>query len=288
MLHKDCCAVALLSTTFLYATHKIHPPGLPELSSIVIKLSYFLLIFRIDSVLFHELCEKLTLIEKKNTVIRDAITVHDRLCVTLRLLASGCSYQDLMYSFRITVSSISKIIPEVCEALYNLLRNEYLQTPSSNQHWEQIGEEFESKWQFPHEVGAINGKLINMRAPPNSGPEYFNYTKQFSIFLLAVANANVKFISFDLGPPGSQSDGEVGCNWPHPNQKYPIHLQVQMLHFLQAIQGRPGRLTQRIVIRSLPLLCVHSSHSFHTSITLVFYTSCIIIFPLLFLISRSW
>ncbi|XP_068687857.1 putative nuclease HARBI1 [Montipora foliosa] len=163
-----------------------------------------------DSVLFDELCEKLTpLIGKKNTVMRDAISAHDRLCVTLRFLASGCSYQDLMYSFRISVSSISKIIPEVCEALYNVLRDEYLQPPSSKQHWEQIAGEFESKWQFPHAVGAIDGKHINMRAPPNSGSEYFNYKKQFSIVLLAIADANAKFISFDLGSPGSQSDGGI-------------------------------------------------------------------------------
>lgn len=175
MLHKDCCAVALLSTAFLYAANKINPPGLPEIFSIVIKLSYFLLIFRMDSVLFDELCEKLTpLTGKKNTVMRDAISVHDRLCVTLRFLASGCSYQDLMYSFHISVSSISKIIPEVCEALYNVLRDEYLQPPSSKQHWEQIAEEFESKWQFPHAVGATDGKHVNMRALPISGSEYFN------------------------------------------------------------------------------------------------------------------
>lgn len=69
MLHKDCCAVALLSTAFLYAANKINPPGLPEIFSVVIKLSYFILMFR----MFDELCEKLTpLIEKKNTVMRDA------------------------------------------------------------------------------------------------------------------------------------------------------------------------------------------------------------------------
>lgn len=114
-----------------------------------------------------------------------------------------------MYSFRISVSSISKINPEVWEALYNVFRDEYLQKPSSKQHWEQIGEEFESKWQFQHAVGAINGKHINMRAPPNSGSEYFNYKKQFSIVLLAKADFNAKFVSFNLGSPGSQFDGGI-------------------------------------------------------------------------------
>ncbi|XP_046845253.1 uncharacterized protein LOC124439080 [Xenia sp. Carnegie-2017] len=66
-------------------------------------------LFRMDSILFDELREKLTpFIQKKNITMRDAISAHDCLCVTLKFLASGCSYKDLMYSFRISVSSISK------------------------------------------------------------------------------------------------------------------------------------------------------------------------------------
>lgn len=157
--------------------------------------------------MFDELCEKVRpLIKKKNTNMRDAISVHDRLCVTLRFLASGSSYKDLMYSFRICTSAISKIIPEVCEALYKVLKDEYLQPPSTRNEWKHYADEFEMKWQFPHAVGAIDGKYVNLRAPPNSGSEYFNYKKHFSIVLLAIADANAKFIAFDLGSPGSQSD----------------------------------------------------------------------------------
>ncbi|XP_046844884.1 putative nuclease HARBI1 [Xenia sp. Carnegie-2017] len=162
------------------------------------------------SILFDELCEKLTpFIAKKNTTMRDAISVHDRLCVTLKFLASGCSYKDLMYSFRISVSSISKIVPEVCEALYNVLKEAYLKPPTTKQQWLHIADEFICKWHFPHAIGNIDGKHINFCAPPNSASEYFNYKKHFSIVLLAIADAKAKFISFDLGAPGNQSDGGI-------------------------------------------------------------------------------
>ena len=163
-----------------------------------------------DTILFDELYEKVRpVIEKKNTNMRDAISAHERLCVTLQFLASGSSYGDLMYSFRISTSAISKIIPEVCEAIYDVLKDEYLKPPSTRNEWKHYADQFEMKWQFPRAVGAIDGKHVNIRAPPNSGSEYFNYKKHFSLVLLAIADANAKIIAFDLGSPGSQSDGGI-------------------------------------------------------------------------------
>jgi hypothetical protein len=185
---------------------------------------------------FDEILEKVKpLISKQDTIMRSAISPHERLCITMRFLASGASYKDLMYSFRVSAASISKFIPEVCQAIYNVLHEEYLSPPSSREQWQQLASEFEHKWQFPHAVGAIDGKHINIKAPPNSGSEYFNYKKQFSIVLLAIADANAKFIAFDLGAAGSQSDGGVFkngslgniCN--SHNFPAPCHLGQRML-----------------------------------------------------------
>jgi len=56
-------------------------------------------------------------VAKLNTNFRDSISVKDRLTVTLRFFATGESYQSLMYLCKISVTSISQIIPEVCDAL---------------------------------------------------------------------------------------------------------------------------------------------------------------------------
>ena len=60
---------------------------------LIIILDSILITFRMDVHLFDELLEKVKpYISKENTMMRDSITAHDKLCVTLRFLACGESY----------------------------------------------------------------------------------------------------------------------------------------------------------------------------------------------------
>lgn len=73
---------------------------------------------------FQYLLEKMSpMIKKYDTNFRESITPRVRLLVTLRYLATGDSYSSLMYPFRISEPSISRIIPEVCRALMDLLHD---------------------------------------------------------------------------------------------------------------------------------------------------------------------
>ncbi|XP_017469447.1 PREDICTED: uncharacterized protein LOC108361357 isoform X2 [Rhagoletis zephyria] len=133
-----------------------------------------------------------TKIKKSDTRMRCAITTIVRLAITLRYLATGDSFRSLEFLSHISRKTISKFLPEVLEALTEALQEEYLK--------------------FPHTLGAIDGKHIRLKAPPNSGSDYFNYKGYFSVVLLAVVDAHSRFIYVDIGANGRASDVMVYKN----------------------------------------------------------------------------
>ncbi|KAL3182478.1 hypothetical protein MRX96_007166 [Rhipicephalus microplus] len=68
---------------------------------------------------------------------------------------------------------------------------------------------FSQKWNFPNCIGAIDGKHVLIKKPPKSGTIYRNYKKSFSVILLAVVDADYKFLYTDIGAPGSEGDAGV-------------------------------------------------------------------------------
>lgn len=84
-----------------------------------------------------------------------------------------------------------------------------LQVTETEDYWLEIAKDFETKWQFSHCLGAIDGKHIIIEKPPDSGSMYYNYKGTFSIVLLGIVNANYEFIYVNAGTNGSISDGGV-------------------------------------------------------------------------------
>lgn len=84
-----------------------------------------------------------------------------------------------------------------------------IQVPNTKEKWLEIAGEFHSRWDFPHCLGALDGKHVIMRAPANSGTTFYNYKGTFSTVLLALVDAQYRFIYVDVGANGKMSDGGI-------------------------------------------------------------------------------
>lgn len=120
-------------------------------------------------------------------------------------MATGESFHSLQFQFRLSVSEISKIIKHTLAALKKTLVPLML-PPLTQEDLEKKAKEFELKWDFPNCSGAIDGKHIRIVCPKNSSSLFHNYKGFFSIVLLAVVDANCKFIYIDVGSYGKEGD----------------------------------------------------------------------------------
>ena len=88
----------------------------------------------------------------------------EKLAVTLCYLASGDSQQPLGWAHRIGKVTISKIIKgkiiKTTNAIWEVSKKAYLKPFQKVAEWKAIPKEFENLWNFPHCIGAIDGKNV--------------------------------------------------------------------------------------------------------------------------------
>ena len=111
--------------------------------------------------------------------------------------------------FRVSHNAISTLIPEVCQALIDELSPEVIQPPVTEDEWLEVAAAFHQKWNFPHCLGAVDGKHIHIQCPPGGGSEFYNYKRFHSIIMLAMCDANYVIRWMNIGASGSHSDAQL-------------------------------------------------------------------------------
>lgn len=123
-------------------------------------------------------------------------------------MASGESFRSLAFQFRTHNSYISRIVHSTLAAIVKNLLAIAMPEPTEEM-WRKNAHDFEVKWNYPNAIGAIDGKHIRIRCPRNTGSLCYNYKEFFSIVLLAIVDANYRFVAVDIGAYGREGDAGV-------------------------------------------------------------------------------
>nr|CAH7728911.1 unnamed protein product [Callosobruchus chinensis] len=121
-------------------------------------------------------------LEKRSTNWREPICPEERLLITLRYFATGCSFKALSYYFMKGHSTIRMVVHHTAKVIWEKLQPKYMPIPTTEK-WIQIADRFHSLWDLPNCIGSID-----------------------------VADADGMFVAIDVGEYGRNSDGRVLTN----------------------------------------------------------------------------
>ena len=165
---------------------------------------------RMTPAMFDELVERLSpRITKPSTNFRASLEPGLKVAITLRHLASGNKYRSMQYGWRVPHNTISIIVRDVCNAIIDEYTDEMMTTPNTEEGWRTVADDWYQRWNFPHTIGAIDGKHVACKAPPSTGSEYYNYKGFFSVILFAMVSSDYKFMWADVSGNGSASDAQI-------------------------------------------------------------------------------
>ena len=106
-----------------------------------------------------------------------------------RFLSTGLNFSALAYCFRVHHTTINLLVYDTCQAIWDELCEKHMPNPTKEQ-LSLVAEDYYKMWQFPNCIGAIDGKHIAIRCPPNSGSDYYNYKGFFSNVLQGKTHFN--------------------------------------------------------------------------------------------------
>ncbi|XP_022745943.1 protein ALP1-like [Durio zibethinus] len=172
--------------------------------------------FRMSKATFGMICKELEpVVMKKNTMLRDAIPVRQRVAVCIWRLATGEPLRLVSKRFGVGISTCHKLVLEVCSAIKTVLMPKFLQWPDENKMKENK-EAFASMSGVPNVGGSMYTTHVPIIAPKVNVAAYFNrrHTERnqkpsYSITVQGVVDQKGIFTDVCIGWPGSMHDDQV-------------------------------------------------------------------------------
>ncbi|PSS01994.1 Nuclease [Actinidia chinensis var. chinensis] len=172
--------------------------------------------FKMSKATFELVCSELDpVVTKKDTMLRLAIPVRQRVAVCIWRLATGEPLRLVSKRFGLGISTCHKLVLEVCSAIKNVLMPKFLQWPDEDKLKEVKGE-FELVSGIPNVGGSMYTTHVPIIAPKISVASYFNkrHTERnqktsYSITVQGVVDHKGVFTDVCIGWPGSMPDDKI-------------------------------------------------------------------------------
>lgn len=71
--------------------------------------------------------------------------------------------RSISYEYRIGYSTVSHIIHETTKSIWDVLYQQVFPQKFTADYWNQISNSYENHWNFPHCLGSLDGKHINIQ-----------------------------------------------------------------------------------------------------------------------------
>ena len=175
--------------------------------------------FRISKATFNYILDKIKAdIQHKHPgrwgFVEEPISPACRLGITLYRLAPGDYYYTISEMTGFGVATVCNITIEVSHAIVETLWKEAVlnKFPSTLEHFKDCVLDMEEEWQFPLAFSALDGCHIPTKMPrggANSAKEYHNFKNFYSIVLMGMVDAKMRFIWASVSCPGSNHDSII-------------------------------------------------------------------------------
>ena len=163
---------------------------------------------------FYHILDKISNQIEKQRVVEEPISPDFRLAVTIYKLSCGDYIYTIGEMCGLAEATVCTIVSETCKVVADTVWNDTVKKhfPSSHEDFKHSMEKFGGEWQFPYAFLAVDGSHLPIKCP-NGGAQamkqYFNFKGFYSIVLMALVDAEYRFIWASVGAPGNMHDSTL-------------------------------------------------------------------------------
>ena len=111
-------------------------------------------------------------------------------------------------------STVCVIVTETCSAIINTLWDDTVKKyfPTSRDDFKESMAKFGEEWQLPYAFAAVDGSHLPIKCPKRGAQamkQYFNFKGFYFIVLMALVDAEYRFIWSSVGDPGNTHDSTL-------------------------------------------------------------------------------